>query len=460
MSAYDLSEDWVKIEETYGYLHNTSQQNIEFIIVPEGTVPQKGSGKVIMPRNFHYFNLQPNTEMYVRVFRKMPSGYVPTVSVNSTADNLRRADNDLEGSTNSLTIGLSMWKQTAWYPLEWVVIANGSLWLCVEAHQPSTEFQDDVDAGYWQCLSMNGTGIVGLTALPNGKLRITYSDSDTEDITLTGVGASTATNATNATNDGLGRNIANTYMTKTEVTTALASYATTSAMETAIENTASSIVESAVGEAVNSLSGDIDEATSSLATLGNSAIVSASKVNDYTIRLTHGNGTNTDLTLGSNTYITASDLATFFANYAAANETVTNVTADATSIKKSIGGGTPTTVLTIDTALSTSSTNPVQNKAVATAINTLTTAVGGAVTNITADATSIKKSVGGGTAEVVATIDTALDSASTNLVQNKPVALAIASLASRVSALESAISSSSSSSSSSGGSGHPEGCGG
>ena len=51
--------------------------------------------------------------------------------------------------------------------------------------------------------------------------------------------------------------------------------------------------------------------------------------------------------------------------------TVTNVSADATSIKQTKGNGTTSTVLTIDTDLNTSSTNPVQNKAIANKVNDL-----------------------------------------------------------------------------------------
>ena len=282
MSAYNLSEEWTKIDENEGYLHNTSQQNIEYIVVSDGVEPPKNSGKVLMPRNWHTFNIPTGKAMYVRVFREMPSGYIPTVSVNSTADLNRREDNELEGSTNCLTIGISVWAQSSWYPLGWCVIAEDALWQCIQEHKPSTEFLSDVALGRWKILSADGSFLSTLTFNNDGTVTITR-----------GNGTQTVT-AISATNDGNGNNIVNTYMTIAAVNDALANYATTSSVNSAI---------SSVNSSIGRINTALGQAQSSLNALANSAIKNITKKNDYTITVTKGDNSATDITLGTLTYV-------------------------------------------------------------------------------------------------------------------------------------------------------------
>ena len=488
-NAYHLSEEWVKINESTGYLHNTSQQNIEYIVVPVGVEPPKNGGKVIMPRNFYHFELPDSKEMYVRVFRKMPSGYIPTAVVNSEADLFRQEDNPLEGSTNSLTIGLSTWRQTAWYPLEWCVIAENALWQCIKAHEPSEIFRDDVANGCWKCLTLEGVGITAISIGNTGKMTVTYSDGTQDELTIVAGNALTATTADRALADGNGNNIIQTYVTKTEVTNALSNYTTTADMQDAIDNAVSEGTGSGsgIGEAVSDIESAVSEAQTTLTNLGNNVFVSASKLNDTTIRLTKGNGTNTDITLGASTYATASDLQEIAEGIASSvtgdMEHITDVT---TNLFSEITGnvGTAYTVpyeamfiempeekvyyeavgqngrkeyRIVPTVNGEEITSSLVHKGDVISYKVVTTTYndGGVAPNQSTTpvdpATITYKLIA---MPFMSSIDTALSDTSTNPVQNKAIALALAALAARVSALESLHRSSS------GGGGFEPGCGG
>lgn len=167
MSAYRLTTEWQAITEKEGVLVNTGEQNLEFVIVKGNSeyIPPKGVGKVITPKNKELFRIGEDDVLYVRAFSVFNGGIVPSASVNSIIDYYhQQEENPLEGTTNSITIGLSIYNENiSYYPEDWCVIANGSLWKCKEAHDSLGDFDAEVSAGYWQNVisAINSIEIVG-----------------------------------------------------------------------------------------------------------------------------------------------------------------------------------------------------------------------------------------------------------------------------------------------------------
>ena len=115
------------------------------------------------------------------------------------------------------------------------------------------------------------------------------------------------------------------------------------------------------------------------------------------------------------------------------NNSVTNVYSNATAINQTKGDGTTNIVINIDTATSTTSTNPVQNKVITAAINAISSALSTAKTELLNKISDIiNNTIPSAISDLVANIDTALSTTSTNPVQNKVIAKAINTLTSKI----------------------------
>lgn len=274
MSAYRLTKEWQAVDERSGVLQNTGEQNMEYLILnEEPNLSYANSGKVLNPQNKIFFELQEGYNLYIRAFNIFDGGFIPTASVESIVDFFHREDNPLEGTTNSLTIGVSVWNpKTSYYPEDWVVIAKNLMWKCLVAHDNDSDFDADVARGYWQniitainSIEIDGTSIV----LKNTK------DEETE-IPIT---------ALSAVEDADGNVITDTYATKTE-----------------LSNEVDTLNDTITNE-VNTLNDTISNAEDGL-------VRSVTKKDDTTITVTKGDDTTTsDIQLGSQTYATKTELS-------------------------------------------------------------------------------------------------------------------------------------------------------
>lgn len=263
MSAYRLTKEWQAVDERSGVLQNTGEQNMEYLILnEEPSLAIANSGKVLNPQNKIFFELQEGYNLYIRAFNVFDGGFIPTASVESIVDFFHREDNPLEGTTNSLTIGVSVWNpKTSYYPEDWVVIAKNLMWKCSVAHDNDSDFDADVARGYWQniitainSIEIDGTNIV----LKNTK------DEETE-IPIT---------ALSAVEDADGNVITDTYATKTE------------------------------------LSNEVDTLNNTIADVEDGLVRSVTKKDDTTITITKGDDTTTsDIQLGTQTYATKTELS-------------------------------------------------------------------------------------------------------------------------------------------------------
>ena len=183
MPSYRLTKEWQKIEEKYGVVENTTSQNIEVAITSGDAEPLKGGGKLLNGGALFPFHLFENQTIWARAFKIVPSLPVPALAVNSLADLQNREDNPLEGTTDRLTIGISRWYKDSWWPIDWCVTVDGSLWQCTEEHYGSDDFRNEVDKGYWACLMVDSATVTGIN-VSDGKLIVILADGTRKEFVL------------------------------------------------------------------------------------------------------------------------------------------------------------------------------------------------------------------------------------------------------------------------------------
>ena len=183
MPSYRLTKEWQKIDERFGVIENTTSQNIEVAITSGEAEPLKGGGKLLNGGALFPFHLFENQTIWARAFKIVPSLPVPALAVNSLADLQNREDNPLEGTTDRLTIGISRWYKDSWWPIDWCVTVDGSLWQCTEEHYGSDDFRNEVDKGYWACLLVDSATVTGIN-VADGKLIVILADGTRKEFVL------------------------------------------------------------------------------------------------------------------------------------------------------------------------------------------------------------------------------------------------------------------------------------
>lgn len=165
LSAYKLTSEYIRINEESGILQNTAEQKIEYMLVPAGKRPLKGGGKQLDPMQFAYFEIEGKQALWVRLLIDMP-GIETMITVNSAL--LLHNKDDNPNIKDFLRIGLTVWRAESFFPVDWCVLYNGTLYQCTTEHYSSTDFMSDFD--YWKCLDK---GIVELRTTEAGSLETT-----------------------------------------------------------------------------------------------------------------------------------------------------------------------------------------------------------------------------------------------------------------------------------------------
>ena len=163
LGAYKIGTEYQKIEEKAGVVQNTTEQRIEYMIMPEGKRPLKGGGKQLEPTQFAYFELEGKQVLWLRILSDMPDVPATLVTVNSAL--LLHNKDENPNVRDFLRIGLSVWNKESFYPADWCVIHGGSIYQCTTEHYSTDAFESDTD--FWKCLDK---GIVELTITDSGML--------------------------------------------------------------------------------------------------------------------------------------------------------------------------------------------------------------------------------------------------------------------------------------------------